>query len=74
MTLNIFSLQTSDFEREEFPRKEKGVVVPLATLQEAKPCCQIFTNHNVIKKKFADILQVRLFGVNIGSETKFELI
>ncbi len=45
-------------EDEGAPRKEKGDVVSLATLQEAKPCSQIFTNHNVIKKKFADILQV----------------
>jgi hypothetical protein len=57
---NTFSSQASDYEREreEIPRKEKGVLVSLTTLQEAKPCCQIFTNHNVIKKKFADILQV----------------
>jgi hypothetical protein len=53
-----FSCATPEMEDEGAPRKEKGDVVSLATLQEAKPCSQIFTNHNVIKKKFADILQV----------------
>ena len=59
---NFFSCPTPEVDRDETGSqrkdKEKGDVVSLATLQEAKPCCQIFTNHNVIKKKFADILQV----------------
>ena len=59
MFLSYFpnSSQSSEQDKEE-RREEKGVAVSFSKLQETKPCSQIFTNHNVIKKKFADILQV----------------